>query len=226
MAVLSLADIQSLAADGGYGSVKQLSQVSLALLLSAIELYGNLESWADDPDELTDAQRDEIEAIVATATAELMREVAMTLPIGTIFAWPSNITTTWPQGALRCDNTTHDRADYPLLYDLLDPAFHVSATQFRTPNLRYRFVRGIPANGAVGFEGGRDTVTLDIDEIPAHTHQYFKNAGGFQSAQVGGGVVTPLQPEIFANTGAVGGNRSHENRPPFLHLVYLIQGDA
>lgn len=77
---------------------------------------------------------------------------------------------TVPSYALLCDGSTYLRADYPLLYDAIDPNFHVDANSFRVPDLRDRVSVGASATKDVGDSGGSPTHTLTIPELPAHSH--------------------------------------------------------
>ena len=123
-------------------------------------------------------------------------------------------------------------------------------TTFQLPDLRGR-VPIHPGNGpglsnyVLGERGGTETVTLNTQQIPSHTHVLTggsasvnvntglgsestptgiiaSNAGAFTedpgSAQLGG--VNYTQP-VAQNTG-LGGNLSHTNIQPFLCVHYII----
>lgn len=136
-------------------------------------------------------------------------------------------TATYPTGILPCDGGTYQRADYPLLYDLLDPAFIVDTNQFMTPDLRGRSVIGTGSGFlltaySLGDTGGLESVTLDETQIPPHSHSY-------TPPTVSPVIQGELVPDPFtahvgfpALTGSAGGGQAHENRPPYLALHYGI----
>jgi microcystin-dependent protein len=76
---------------------------------------------------------------------------------------------------LPCDGGVHLRADYPELYEALDPAFIIDSDTFRTPDLRGRMIIGAGTGAsltprAVGDVGGAESVTLAVSQIPSHDH--------------------------------------------------------
>jgi len=77
-----------------------------------------------------------------------------------------------PFGWLECDGTTYARTDYPALYAALHPGFIVDADFFVVPDLRQRTVFGADdVNGPLmTLTGGSSEVTLDISELPVHSH--------------------------------------------------------
>jgi microcystin-dependent protein len=100
-----------------------------------------------------------------------------------------------------------------------------------TPDLRGRFVVGYHnSNGDydVGDTGGAETVTLSINEMPAHDHDTdldgYKvfatgpNAMGFISYGGPGGY-----PGGYVNMQNTGGGQAHENRPPYYALCYIMK---
>jgi microcystin-dependent protein len=83
---------------------------------------------------------------------------------------------TLPAHLLECDGATYNRVDYPDLYAALDAEFVVNADTFTVPDLR-----GITIIGAGLYNPGGITYavndlvgarrhTLDVTEIPSHTH--------------------------------------------------------
>ena len=87
-----------------------------------------------------------------------------------------------------------------------------------TPDLRDKFVVGAGSGYAVGATGGAATVTLTIDQMPAHSHTVGVAGaagmiGGDDRAYMGGST----------NTSSVGGGQAHENRPPYYALAYIMK---
>lgn len=78
-------------------------------------------------------------------------------------------TATVPNGALLCDGSLHNRADYPRLYETLHPSLIIDSVTFRTPDLRDRFVLAA-GNAAPHDTGGASSVALTVAQLPAHSH--------------------------------------------------------
>ena len=109
----------------------------------------------------------------------------------------------------------------------------------KLPDLRARFVVGVnPANAdyELNATGGAETVTLTTDQIPGHRHYY---AGDDELE----GIETTLDCTSSAGstdkhydadskmsgkskvykTSSTGGGKSHENRPPYYALYYIMR---
>jgi microcystin-dependent protein len=103
------------------------------------------------------------------------------------------------------------------------------------PDLRGRFIVGYSGSGfynAVGNIGGEDFHTLTINEMPSHNHSISTT----DSPQSSDDAADPLRGRIpgGANTrggtlpgartiGFSGSGFSHENRPPYYTLAYIIK---
>ena len=97
----------------------------------------------------------------------------------------------------------------------------------RTPDLRGRFVVGYdPLHtdyNSVGNQGGLEAVTLGIEQIPPHDHNYNTlidedplkyNFTGRDNTKCAWKQYT---------TSKSGGGEAHENRPPYYVLAYIIK---
>lgn len=94
-----------------------------------------------------------------------------------------------------------------------------------TPDLRDRFIVGAGNSYAVAATGGADSVTLTTSQIPSHTHSIQIRTGlddnnfsfnqGFSSD-------APNSGGTF-NSNATGGGQSHENRPPYYALAFIMK---
>ena len=128
-------------------------------------------------------------------------------PIGAIVLWSGSIDTI-PDGWALCNgNTVNGR---------------------KTPDLRDRFVPGAGGGYAVGAKGGEASHQLTVAELPSHNHSYsfkgadldlsWKDHNYFynQSEKYSGN-------SNVAYTDNTGGDKPHENRPPYYALCYIMR---
>jgi len=88
-----------------------------------------------------------------------------------------------------------------------------------TPNLANNFVVCAGDSYSVDDTGGTDSETLILSQIPSHSHVYddfinLNSFGFFGSAQLG---------SVTSNTGSKGSGLSHENRPKYYSLIYIMK---
>ena len=98
-----------------------------------------------------------------------------------------------------------------------------------TPDLRGRFVVGHHPNNNdydINDTGGSESVTLTVAQMPSHKHdttfdnkKYFPG-GGSTSISFGGAGGYPADTFTMSNEG---GGQSHENRPPYYTLCYIMK---
>lgn len=156
--------------------------------------------------------------------------------LGLIFPYASASPPPW---SLACDGSTHNRVDFPRLYALLDPIFHIDPDTFKTPDLRGRTViaagqgAGL-TNRAVGALGGVETHVLTVAEMPSHTHSALPHAHTEIGVIPAPGALAPGAPVAYAIAQATftgssgltientGGDGPHENMPPFFALKYCM----
>lgn len=89
-----------------------------------------------------------------------------------------------------------------------------------TPDLRGRFVVGAGDAYTVGDTGGEAAVTLTTSQIPAHTHSINLYEDDTRGAGVAGGYYNSWSS--VGKTMSAGGGQSHENRPPYYALCYIM----
>ena len=141
------------------------------------------------------------------------------IPVGSIITW-SGSRDSVPDGYQICDGS--NAATVAL-------AAIVGST---VPDLTDRFIVGaassINGNYNVGDTGGADSVTLTTNQIPSHHHDvdsnnefisehgYWETGTTWRQEHTQG---TYYKPE----TSDTGGGQSHENRPPYYALCYIIK---
>lgn len=113
-----------------------------------------------------------------------------------------------------------------------------------TPDLRNRFIVGSGSSYSTGNTGGANSVTLSISQMPSHNHSAsssvsdpghshsFKGATGSSGSGTSSRDSVPETQQTGSSTtgisvstsiGNTGGNSSHENRPPYYALAYIMK---
>ena len=116
-----------------------------------------------------------------------------------------------------------------------------------SPNLSGRFIVGIGSNGTTNYNlnttGGEDKHILTTNEMPAHNHgiidpghnhtvsdRYTAGGSDYAEANLGSDnkkntttTRTTSKTTTGISTNNNGGNASHENRPPFYALAYIMR---
>jgi microcystin-dependent protein len=145
-----------------------------------------------------------------------------------------------PQGWALCDGQTLAVAEYDALFILLGTTYGGDGvTTFNLPDLRSRVPvhQGTPSGGStytLGEQGGVESVTLTVNQMPGHAHPAVCSSAGATSPRPAGGVWAV--GDVFAftpganvngtmNAGAVaaaGGSQPHDNMVPFLAINFII----
>ena len=138
-----------------------------------------------------------------------------------------------------CDGSILAISANPTLYNLIGTIYGGNGqTTFGLPDLRGRVPvhQGTLAGGSnypLGQMGGVESVTLSLNQIPKHNHQFQCNSSSQgataapNNATVGGGpeVYRSSTPAAAMNQGAIsfsGSGLPHENRQPFLAMNWVI----
>ena len=153
-------------------------------------------------------------------------------PLGMVEMWAGRGV---PDGYLLCEGQQLRQAEYPELFAAIGAAFNngydcngrqltTSTGFFRLPDLRGRFVVGYYGSDedykTLGAVGGKKTHQLTVEELPAHDHGLFLQHAGKRFT--GGGSANALN-EGDGRTYTTGGNKPHENRPPYYALAYIMR---
>ncbi|PKM69186.1 MAG: hypothetical protein CVU95_00975 [Firmicutes bacterium HGW-Firmicutes-2] len=146
---------------------------------------------------------------------------ATLVPVGVITMWSGSIASI-PDGWALCDGTNG------------------------TPNLRNRFIVGAGSSYVVNATGGLDSVSLTVAELASHNHvastnttgsHYHKLANSGSAGTIAGRSDLVAYNSINANMRTStdgdhshtvtinneGSGASHENRPPYYALAYIMK---
>ena len=112
-----------------------------------------------------------------------------------------------------------------MMYNSTTPpsGWYLCNGQNGTPDLRDRFIVGAGNNYSVGNTGGADSVTLTVAQMPSHTHSIDGRSGSYGSGQPfsAKGAKEPFWNNF--DTDSTGGGQSHENRPPYYALTFIMK---
>lgn len=166
------------------------------------------DNWVEVDDTISDIVDESIDALTSWYLSNML--------IGQVSSFLGSLPSFW----LALDGDTHDRVDYPELWDSLDSQYKDSTT-FTLPDLSDLFLANAGSGTySLGESGGEETHTLTTSEIPSHTHSYVPPIVDLD-------LEAPGVPDIAAarlgpptSTGSTGGGAAHENRPPF-HAVIM-----
>ena len=92
-----------------------------------------------------------------------------------------------------------------------------------TPDLRDRFIVGAGSAYSIGNTGGQNSVTLTVNQIPAHTHTYERTDVGINVNDRPWPASNNDCDMTTQNTSSTGGGQSHENRPPYYALMFIVK---
>jgi len=118
----------------------------------------------------------------------------MAIPAGTIFAWAGNVDAI-PKGYLPCDGTSYKRNQWPELFAAIGAIWGGDAADnFKVPDLRGRFLRGVDRGAGRDFRArdrrgddgrhiGDATGSVQTDALQTHRHDDLGHAHTFEGLQ-------------------------------------------
>lgn len=114
-----------------------------------------------------------------------------------------------------------------------------------TPNLKDRFIMGATTDATINKTGGKNEVTLTVDQIPAHKHNVSISSAGSHTHTINHsysygdknnasrGGYDKIDGTIPTNSGGshthtitinnTGGGQAHENRPAYYTLAFIMK---
>ena len=134
-------------------------------------------------------------------------------PLGLVIPWaPPSRDSPLPNGWSLCDGTT--------------TYTDVNGTTATVPDLVNRFVLGASDTRGIGSDpGGEETVTLQSNHLPQHTHNIDEDTTDNLIATDGwagcDSYARSVLKEASVNTETSGGGQSHNNMPPWYILRYI-----
>jgi microcystin-dependent protein len=92
---------------------------------------------------------------------------------------------------------------------------------------------GLSQNYQLGEKAGVESVTLTINQIPVHTHQWIGSSAGASATGPSGTLPAVAQGDLYTSgfspvnmnaqvVGPTGGSQPHDNMQPYLCINYII----
>ena len=159
---------------------------------------------------------------------ELEAALKRLAPVGTIVAYGGSSP---PDGWLICDGSEFDlthHPEYTSLAAILGKTFDPARQKIKLPDLRGRTSIGAGAGPklterVLGGEGGEESHTLTLAEMPKHTHSLaaflFPSNGSVQAAMGG----QPHLAGTIGNCNPAGGDMPHNIMQPYTIVNYIIK---
>lgn len=147
-----------------------------------------------------------------------------------------------PAGWAFCNGVTMAIAENDVLFNLIGTTYGGDGQEtFNLPNLCGRIPihqgqgPGISQNYIIGEVSGVESVTLTVQQIPAHNHNMLASASpGYLASPANGTPAKHRDYRAFADAGpgsasmnaqtlgVAGGNQPHENMPPYLCVSFIL----
>ena len=144
-----------------------------------------------------------------------------------------------PVGWALCDGQLVPIAENDALFSLIGTTYGGDGVNtFALPDFRGRIPmhQGTGSSGTtytIGEQGGTETVTLTVNQIPAHAHPALAQSGAGNQAGPGGNLWASSSLNQYNSSAAdsnmnalaitsMGGSQPHDNMMPFLTINFII----
>lgn len=139
-----------------------------------------------------------------------------------------------PAGWAFCDGQLIPISENDALFNLIGTTYGGDGQEtFALPDLRGRIPIHQDSGLIIGQMAGVETVTLNVNQIPIHTHVPQALSGSGNNTSPAGNVWAGSTQAIYTNaaptvnmnpnaSGVTGGSQPHENMMPFLVISYII----
>ena len=138
-----------------------------------------------------------------------------------------------PKGWALCNGQLLPINQNQALFSLLGTTYGGDGrVNFALPNLQGRIPNHMGSGFTLGEQGGETAHTLNISELPAHTHTPLGNSTNPASSSSAAGNLWGFVPNDYtpssnsamnpAGVTPTGGSQPHENMSPYLVLNFII----
>jgi microcystin-dependent protein len=146
-----------------------------------------------------------------------------------------------PDGWALCDGSALSIDQNNNLFNLIGRTYGGDQTTFNVPDLRFRVPihqgqgPGLSQNYAIGTQGGVESVTLSLQQMPAHTHVMAASDKNGQQPQPTNAFLAQTNPGFpyvapfdtasqlqSDSLSSVGGGLEHDNVAPSLTISFII----
>lgn len=140
-----------------------------------------------------------------------------------------------PNGWALCQGQTLSISENDALFNLIGTTYGGDGQEtFQLPDLRSRVPIHQGNNFILGENGGVESVTLSVQQIPAHTHPLVTTTSiATQSSPANNVLAQSSAADLYiedspttslapSSIGPSGGTQPHDNMQPFLGINYII----
>lgn len=168
----------------------------------------------------------DINKVKADDMNEIKNTINTNTPVGSISLFAG---TTAPSGWLICDGSAVSRTTYANLFSVIGTTYGSGngSTTFNIPNLKGKVPVGLDSGDTsfdtIGETGGEKTHTLNVNEMPSHTHPIYKvnlptGTASYYDAFLYGNNMS----QGTKNSLSAGGDQAHNNLQPYIVMNYII----